>query len=324
MANNVRDAVAPTWLEPIHQQWVATLDAIRDAIFVVDPSGRLVRMNRAFAELAGKDYAQLIGQHVRDVLPWLIDRHGRITDTIVAGPDGSMYRARETSASAELKGQVHILEDITEFCALEEAEEAHRKGSRLACVRTIDTLLKALAAQDPYTVMHCSNVADLATKIAVTLGLEQPDVEGIYYSAKVHDIGKLSVPASILNKPGRLVPAEINLIRLHCEAGNALLLDHEFPWPVKQVVLQHHERLDGTGYPAGLSCDRIDKAARIVAVADVAEAMSAHRPYRPSRGIDAALDELTSGKGTLYDPDAVDACIRVLDEDESNTAPESS
>jgi HD-GYP domain-containing protein (c-di-GMP phosphodiesterase class II) len=205
-----------------------------------------------------------------------------------------------------------ILEDVTEEFALEEVEKTYREGSYQAFLETLESLLRALGAQDPYTVMHCQRVADLSKKIAVRLGATDLEVQGIYHAARVHDFGKITVPSSILHKPGKLVQAELNLIKLHPEAGIAIVNELAFPWPVHEVILQHHERLDGKGYPGGLRAEDISFAVRVVMVADVVEAMATHRPYRRALGIAPARAEITAGKGIRYDSAVVEACIDVL------------
>jgi HD-GYP domain-containing protein (c-di-GMP phosphodiesterase class II) len=152
----------------------------------------------------------------------------------------------------------------------------------------------------------------LARAISQTLGLPEDEVAGIYYASLVHDIGKISIPGEILSKPGRLSSAEFELIRVHPQAGYDIVRSIDFPWPVNDIVLQHHERLDGSGYPQGLTGDQISYGAVIVAVADVVEAMSSHRPYRPALGIEAALDEIRKNRGRLYDPGVVDACESIV------------
>lgn len=305
------------WLEPIHRQWVATLDAIRDAICVIDDSKQLVRVNQSFAELAKSTFGELLQARVEDVLPWLVDPHGDIPSRYVTAPDGRTFNVRRSPGSSALIGQVIILEDVSEQHSLQIAEEKHRLGTVRSFVEAIDALSKAMEARDPYTVQHSRNVAKLAKAIARRIGLSSIEAQGIYYGAKVHDIGKLSVPTGILSRPGKLAQPEMNLIRMHSETGHAVVKDLSFPWPVHNIILQHHERLDGSGYPYGLEGDAIDLAARIVAVADVVEAMSAHRPYRAALGIDAAIAEIQKGREIRYDPKAVDACVEIFAENAS-------
>ena len=179
---------------------------------------------------------------------------------------------------------------------------------------TINIIGNIVEVKDPYTAGHQQRVSQLAVHIAQELNLPQNKIEGIRVASLVHDIGKISVPAEILNKPTKLSEIEFNLIKDHSQIGHNILKSIEFPWPIEKIVLQHHERLDGSGYPQGLKGDRILLEAKIMGVADVVEAMSSHRPYRPALGIDAALEEISKNKGILYDPEVVDICIRLIRE----------
>jgi len=178
----------------------------------------------------------------------------------------------------------------------------------------INTIAKIVETKDPYTSGHQQRVSKLAETIARKMKLPQEKIEGIRVSSLVHDVGKISVPAEILNKPIKLTEIEFNLIKDHSQVGYDILKSIEFPWPIAKIVLQHHERLDGSGYPQGLKGEDIIIEARIMGVADVVEAMSSHRPYRPALGIDAALEEISKNKGILYDPEVVDICIRLVRE----------
>lgn len=308
------------WLEAIHQQWVATLDAVRDAIFVVDSSNRIIRANYAFAKLAKRSVADLAGQYIGDLLPWIIDEEGAITSVVNLASDGRLYRLRDSSASERLSGHVYILEDITVENSFAQAEESYRQDSIHSLVETINALSEALNAIDPYTAQHGKTVAGLSKQIAKKIGYDDFEAQGIYYGAQVHDIGKLSVPSGILHRSGKLAQAEINLIRMHPETGYSIVKDLHFPWPVHEIILQHHERMDGSGYPFGLEGSDIAMHARIVGVADVVEAMSSHRPYRPALGVEAAMSELKDGQGRLYDAEVVGACLEAINEDSSSVS----
>lgn len=155
-------------------------------------------------------------------------------------------------------------------------------------------------------------MADLACAIATEMKLSRDSIEGIRTVGIVHDLGKISVPAEILNKPGRLKEIEFNLIKSHPVVAYDILKTIDFPWPIALIVLQHHERMDGSGYPAGLCSKDILMEAKVLSVADVVEAMASHRPYRPSLGIDQALDEIIKNSGRLYDPKVVDACLQLF------------
>lgn len=183
---------------------------------------------------------------------------------------------------------------------------------------SLDDTVRAIASigelRDPYTAGHQLRVAKLATAIAMEMQLPEQQVHAIQIAATVHDLGKIMIPAEILSKPGRITDIEYSLIKGHPQAGYDILKGIDFPWPIAQMVLQHHERLDGSGYPQGLKGNEIILEARILAVADVVEAMSSHRPYRAELGIDVALDEVMSKRYTYYDSQAVDACVAVFRE----------
>lgn len=168
--------------------------------------------------------------------------------------------------------------------------------------------------RDPFTAGHQRRVTNLACTVAKRIGLPEGTIGVIRMAGGVHDIGKIHVPAEYLSKPGRLTAVEFGAIQTHPEVGYSILKTIEFPWPIAEIVHQHHERLDGSGYPQGLSGRDILLEAKILAVADVVEAMASHRPYRPALGIDRALEEISRNRDVLYDPAAVDACLLVFRE----------
>jgi putative nucleotidyltransferase with HDIG domain len=175
------------------------------------------------------------------------------------------------------------------------------KGAIQAIAITVET-------RDPYTAGHQLRVADLSSAIAKELGFSEEQIEAVHLDAAVHDIGKIALPVEILVKPGQLSEMEMELLKPHAELGYKILKSIEFPWPIAEIVLQHHERMDGSGYPQGLSGDEIIMEARILGVADTVEAMASDRPYRPALGIEKALEEIQGKRGVLYDPAVVDAC----------------
>lgn len=183
---------------------------------------------------------------------------------------------------------------------------------RMSLNYTIEAISRMVVTKDPYTAGHQRRVADLARAIATEMGFSVKLIDGIRIAGSIHDIGKISIPAEILSKPSRLTDIEFDLIKTHTQIGYDILKDIEFPWPVADIVLQHHERINGTGYPNGLKGDDMIIEVKIMAVADVVEAMASHRPYRPARGIKFALNEISENKGILYDPDVASACIRVF------------
>jgi HD-GYP domain-containing protein (c-di-GMP phosphodiesterase class II) len=211
-------------------------------------------------------------------------------------------------------GIVGVTRDITERRKAETKLLQTLESLKKAVGTTIQVLISALEARDPYTAGHQHRVADLACAIAKEMGLAQEKIDGIRMAGSIHDIGKLSIPAEILSKPTKLTNLEFSMIKEHPQSGYDMLKDVESPWPLAQIVYQHHERFNGTGYPRNLKGDEILMEARIMAVADVVEAMASHRPYRASLGIEAALEEIEKNKGILYDNVVADACLRLFRE----------
>jgi len=207
-----------------------------------------------------------------------------------------------------------ITRDITERKQAEKRLKETLDRLRKAVETTIQVMVSAVEMRDPYTAGHQSRAANLACAIATEMGLSQDKIDGLRMAGSIHDIGKLSIPAEILSKPTKLTNIEFSLIKEHSRIGYDMLKDVESSWPLAQIVYQHHERMDGSGYPQGLKGDEILMEARIMAVADVMEAMASHRPYRPGLGIDAALTEIEKNKGIFYDNTVADACLRLFRE----------
>jgi response regulator RpfG family c-di-GMP phosphodiesterase len=178
----------------------------------------------------------------------------------------------------------------------------------------IQAMARTVESRDPYTAGHQHRVADLAVAIAIEMNISKDQIEGIRMAGMIHDLGKISMPAEILSKPGQLTEIEFDLIKAHPQVGYDILNEIEFPWPIAQIVLQHHEKMNGSGYPQGLSGEDIILEARIMCVADVVEAMASHQPYRSTLGIDKALQEISQNKGILYDTEVVNACLRLFKE----------
>ena len=194
------------------------------------------------------------------------------------------------------------------------AHAHHEEILRKSLEDSIQAIAATVEVRDPYTSGHQKRVAELAMALAREMGLPEERIHGLHLAGVVHDVGKISVPAEILSKPGKLSQLEHTLIQGHAEAGYEILKDIDFPWPIATIVWQHHERFDGSGYPQGLKGEAILLESRIMAVADVVEAMASHRPYRPTLGIEVALDEIERGRGIKYDPVVADACLRVFRE----------
>jgi PAS domain S-box-containing protein/putative nucleotidyltransferase with HDIG domain len=206
-----------------------------------------------------------------------------------------------------IRGVVVNARDVTDQVRFREQRES-------SLVALIESLGRTAEFRDPYTAGHQHRVSQLAAAIATRLDLEPDRVEGARLGATIHDIGKVAVPAEILSFPGKLPGAAFEMIKTHCQVGHDIVSGIEFPWPVADIILQHHERIDGTGYPNALHEDQIIVEAKVVAVADVVEAMTSHRPYRPGLGFDVALAELERQRGSKLDADVVDACTSLVSE----------
>lgn len=225
--------------------------------------------------------------------------------------------------SSESKGfeseEIHLLGELAAdlaFGIVTLRTRTSEAQSALRLTQSMEATITAIAAlvemRDPYTSGHQSRVSKLSVAIASEMGLREKEVHGIRLAAAIHDLGKIQVPAEILSKPSRLTNIEFSLIKNHPQAGYDILKNIDFPWPIGQMVYQHHERIDGSGYPQGLKEVEILIGAKIIAVADVVEAMASHRPYRPGLGIDKAIDELLDSRDKYYDSHAVDACVKLF------------
>jgi PAS domain S-box-containing protein len=219
-----------------------------------------------------------------------------------------------SKTTGRMKGVIKYIRDITYRVEAEQTVEESLLNLRKALNGTVKALANTLESKDPYTASHQRRVVQLACALAKELGESPHYIEGIRVMGFLHDLGKIAVPGEILSKPSRLSSYEFNLIKVHPQAGYDILKDIDFPWPVALAVLQHHERLDGSGYPHGLSGHDIISEAKILAVADVVEAISSHRPYRPALGLDQAMAEISRYQGVLYDPAVVQTCLRLFSE----------
>jgi len=249
-------------------------------------------------------YHELRGEY-QDALKYQRD-HSELTETLFA------EELAEKTTEMQVKYETAQLEDLVK----EKTDALQRNMERLQATleETIRALATTVETRDPYTAGHQQRVSKLACAIAESMGLPESQSEGVRLAGVIHDIGKISVPAEVLNTPRRLTDIEFSLIKNHSQVGYEILRDIDFSVPVADIVLQHHERMDGSGYPNGLKGDEILLEARVIAVADVIEGMASHRPYRAALGIDKALEEISSNKGTLYDSDVVDACLKLFAE----------
>jgi len=300
----------------------------RDAIYITTRDGSLVDVNQAALDTFGYTRKEMIGMNIRMIYAnpdeWLkfqevIEDTSFLRDYEVRlrRKDGteidclltSSVRRASDGSILEYQG---IIRDITKYKQAQRKLEQSMEKLRKAMGGTIQVIALTVETRDPYTAGHQRRVANLARAIATEMGLSEEQIDGIRMAGVVHDLGKISVPAEILSKPGELTEVEFRLIKSHPQVGYDILKEIDFPWPVAQIVLQHHERMDGSGYPRGLKGAEILLEARILGVADVVEAMASHRPYRPALGVDKALEEISKNRGILYDPEAVDACLRLF------------
>ena len=302
--------------------FAALVQTSLDIVGVIDRDTRLVYANDSAQHLLGLAPGQQIGalmsQRVHpDDLPRAM---ARLTDVVAGSPTGLPISVRVIDLTGRWKVLELVctnrLDDPNVAGIVLSARDVTDRNEFMEKLRTtLDATILALASvvdlRDPYTAMHQREVANIAVAIARELRLTDDDVKGIEVAANLHDIGKIAIPIEILNRPGRLSPAQVEIIKTHSQSGADIVADVPFPWPVADMILQHHERLDGSGYPKGLTDGDIPVGPRILAVADVVSAISAHRPYRPARGAEAALAEIRAHRGVLYDPAAVDACLRL-------------
>lgn len=303
------------------QRLKALMEYLPEGVVLLDAERRLVLLNpiaRTFLTHLAPDAK--VGEVINELGGQPIERFlqppepGQLRELKASGRI-FVINCGSLEAGPEEGGWVMMLRDVTE--QRQAQEKIHR-----ALEETVRSLASTLGKRDPYTAGHQRRVAELCRAIARKMGLPEERVQGLYMGALLHDIGKISVPVEILSKPSRLNSMEKSLIRRHPVTGYEILKSIDFPWPVAKLVLQHHERLNGTGYPNGLVGDEIILEARILAVADVVEAMSSHRPYRPGLGTEKALEELKSGRGKLYDPQVVDACVQLFEEDGFTLGPQ--
>jgi PAS domain S-box-containing protein len=307
------------------------LDNIPDAIYFKDSNNRLVRINKFYAQGVGLKPEEIIGKTDFDFFPheqakkmfdddnYVLNTGkpivGKIERTLL--PDGSHNQVITTKIPmydrcGKIVGTMGITRDMTIY--------ANSEKERLTMlINALKVLGKALEMRDPYTFSHTRHVANIAETIAEALGWDENRLLGIKLAGELHDLGKISIPLDILNKPGRLTDLEYNLIQSHVKNCYDLIKDIEFPFPLAETILQHHERLDGSGYPRKLKGDSILFEARILAVSDVLESMTHYRPYREALGVEKAQEELLNGSGSRYDPQIVEVAVGLIKNNEGET-----
>lgn len=299
----------------------------QEGIFRATPEGKIVLANKSMARMFGYDSPDELMENVTDVYRQLYVDHEeliKIRDILKKQDFISSYQLRfyrkdrsiiwvsmTLKEIRDINGKALYYEGIEED--ITEIKQSHERVKK-ALAATVQAIASAVEVRDPYTAGHQLRVSQLVSAIAREINFSADQIEGIHLAAMIHDLGKMSIPSEILSKPSKLSEIEFSLIKIHPQAGYNILKDIEFPWPIARIILEHHERLNGSGYPNGLKGEEILLESRIIAVADVVESMASHRPYRPSLGIEAALEEIKRNEGILYDEKVVAACLRLFRE----------
>jgi PAS domain S-box-containing protein len=332
MADITERKQAEDELRSAHRKLQTVFDAIQENMSVIDFDFNIRDVNSVLIKTFGLPAKEsIIGRKCFEVLKGRKDICPYCPVAEVYRTKAPVYRTSSPEEVLLLGGRsfevfaypvmdehgnpVGVVEFARDMTKRKQAEEELRQSYvqlQRTLEGTVNTLVSAIEMRDPYTAGHQRQVTQLAYAIAKEMGLPEERIEGIRMAGLIHDLGKINVPAEILSKPGPLTELEYGLIQMHPQIGHDVLKTIDFPWPVAQTVLQHHERMDSSGYPQGLSGEEILLEARILGVADVVEAMASHRPYRPPRGMDKALQEISQNRGILYDPEVVDACLRLF------------
>lgn len=309
------------------ERYRSIFENAQEGIFWSTPEGRFILANQSMARILGYDSPEDLIDGVSDITSQVYVDSGEREEVFKRMEEQGF--AKNNEIRLYRKGGSIIWISITMMPVRNDqgeilyfegiAEDITDRKENLERLRktlggTVQAIASLVETRDPYTAGHQRRVSDLARAIAAEMGLPNDRIEGLRVAAVIHDIGKMSVPAEILSKPTRLTNIELSLIKAHSQSGYDILKDIDFPWPIARMVIEHHERMNGSGYPNGLKGENLLLESRILAVADVVEAMASHRPYRASLGLEPALGEIEKNKGVLYDKDVVDACLRLFRE----------
>jgi hypothetical protein len=315
----------------LHIQCERVLDALASGIIITDADFTIRFVNRTFQDSWQPGAQGAVGRKCFDAFPGPLC-HGpecplvRIADGAEriayhdqrhckcgSHPSCTVLATALKTGEGRFSGIVESFTDASTLKATQRALVRSHERLRKAMGGVIQAMSLTIEKRDPYTAGHQRRVAKLCRAIGRELGLSWECIQGLRMAAAIHDLGKIHIPAAILNKPGRLSEHEFAIIRQHAETAYEILKNIDFPWPIAEAIYQHHERLDGSGYPRGLQGDEIILEARIIAVADVAESISSFRPYRQALGTEAAMSELRKGRGVLFDPHIVDICLDLFE-----------
>lgn len=303
-----------------------------EAMIILDNHNRILDVNKSFEKLFKYSRDELIFNNIHDfIVPGdklneaetlsrtLIDKDMVEKEAIRLRKDGKSIKVSIYGYPIKYKdkniGMYAVYRDLSRRNGSKEELRESLAKLRKAMGGIVHAMVSTVEVRDPYTAGHQERVSNLARAIAGEMNLSSDDIEGIRLAGTLHDLGKVNIPAEILSRPGQLTDIEFSLIKRHPEIAYKILQNMDTPWPIADIVYQHHERLDGSGYPRGLKGDEISLAARILTVADVVEAIASHRPYRPALGIDKALCEIEQNRGILYDERVVEACVKIIKED---------
>lgn len=319
----------------ISSEWFrALVESALDGVITMDDKGRIIAFNPAAEKIFNYRSDQIIGRAVSELLipKMLRPRHeaglihflasgerkiiGKRLKVTAMRADQSTFPAEMEVISVNPEATpvfIAYIRDISEQERIEKEQRQYALNLKKTLLQTILAISRTIEIRDPYTAGHQRRVAHLAANMARVLKLPEERVEGIFLGSLIHDIGKIAIPSEILSRPGKLMEEDVKYLKIHCRKGHEILKPVNFPWPVAEIALQHHEHLDGSGYPQGLKGTQILLESHIVCVADVVESLTAHRPYRPAHSIEDALSTINARAGEWYDARLVEVCIGLFE-----------
>ena len=317
-------------LKEARSHFETLFNVVVDPVVIIDGKGKILEITNRVQEVTGFNREELVGKSflkmnlltakskaiaIKNLAKRMMGMKIAPYEVEVLTKDGKKISFEINAARIDYRGKpadMVVFRDLTERKKTQEELKGALKKLRGALGATIQAMALTVETRDAYTAGHQRQVTNLARTIATEMQLSKRHIDGIRMAGAIHDLGKIAVPAEILNKPLPLADIEFSLVKIHSLVGYNILKQIKFPWPVAEIVLQHHGRMNGSGYPHGLSDGDILLEARILGVTDVVEAMASHRPYRPALGIDEALKEISQNEGVLYDPQVADTCLKLF------------